>query len=243
MKHLFLALITVAWATTLQAQTTTTLPDKPEVILVQGGTFTMGSSVEEDEKPHLQKLESYSIGKYPVTVGQYKKYCTATGTAMPVSPFYGWNDKSPIVNVNYYDAVAYCRWLGKQYGGDWRFPTEAQWEFAARGGNESKGYTYSGGNDLEEVAWYRQNSGYKSHTVGLKKPNELGIYDMSGNVSEWCKNWYGEYNPKFTSHDPFIVIRGGSWFDSATSCRVACRDYFDPSYSNERHGFRVVLSQ
>ena len=141
----------------------------------------MGSTVEKDETPHQVTLSSYSIGKYEVTVGQYKAYCTATGTPMPDAPQWGWNDKHPMVNVNYNDAVAYCNWLGEEYGGDWRLPTEAQWEFAAKGGNNSKGYTLSGGNDLDELAWYANNAGGKTQSVGLKKPNELGIYDMSGN--------------------------------------------------------------
>jgi formylglycine-generating enzyme required for sulfatase activity len=232
----------------MQAQTTP-LPAKPEVVLVQGGTFTMGSTIEEDETPHSVTLSSYSIGKYPVTVGQYKKYCTATGTAMPEAPYWGWNDKHPIVNVNYNDAVAYCNWLGKTYGGDWRLPTEAQWEFAARGGNKSRHYTYSGSNDLDAVGWYADNAGSKIHAVATKNTNELGIYDMSGNVWEWCKEWYGNYsaaaqtNPKGATSGSYRVLRGGSWCYSAATCRVANRINFDPSYRNDYNGFRVVLSQ
>jgi sulfatase modifying factor 1 len=247
MKHLFLAFITVALATTLQAQTT--IPDKPEVVLVQGGTFTMGSSVQKDETPHTVTLSTYSIGKYPVTVGQYKKYCTTTGTTMPEAPGWVWNDQHPMVMVNYNDAVAYCNWLGETYGGDWRLPTEAEWEFAARGGTKSNNYTYSGSDDLDEVGWYGDNAGGKTQTVGLKKANELGIYDMSGNVLEWCKGWYLSYgsaaqtNPKEATRGTFRVLRGGCWFDLATSCRVANRDHGDPSGRYGSHGFRVVLSQ
>jgi sulfatase modifying factor 1 len=231
----------------LQAQTT--IPDKPEVVVVQGGTFTMGSSVEKNETPHSVTLSSYSIGKYPVTVGQYKKYCTATGTAMPEAPSWGWNDKHPIVNVNYNDAVSYCNWLGEEYGGDWRLPTEAQWEFAARGGTKSQRFTYSGSNDLDEVAWYADNAGGKTQAVGRKKANELGLYDMNGNVWEWCEDWYGDYdataqtNPKGATSDSRRVLRGGSWYRSATACRVANRDDNDPASRNGVSGFRVVLSQ
>lgn len=247
MKPLFLAFISVALATTLQAQTT--IPDKPEVVLVTGGTFTMGSSVEKDETPHTVTLSSYSIGKYPVTVGQYKKYCTATGTAMPEAPSWGWNDKHPMVNVNYKDAVAYCNWLSETYGGDWRLPTEAEWEFAARGGNKSNGYTYSGSNDLDEVGWYGNNAGSKTHAVATKNPNELGIYDMSGNVWEWCKDLYGTYSsatetsPKGATNGSNRVLRGGSWYFAASACRVANRSGIDPSFRNVASGFRMVLSQ
>jgi formylglycine-generating enzyme required for sulfatase activity len=232
----------------LEAQTTL-LPDKPEVVLVQGGTFTMGNSVENDETQHTVTLSSYSIGKYPVTVGQYKKYCTTTGTAMPEEPSWGWNDKHPMVMVNYNDAVAYCNWLGETYGGDWRLPTEAEWEFAALGGNISGRYTYSGSDDLDEVAWYVDNAGGKTQTVGRKKANQLGIYDISGNVWEWCKDWYGDYsdtehtNPIGATSGSHRVIRGGSWNSSATYCRVANRSYGDPSYRDDDDGFRVVLSQ
>jgi sulfatase modifying factor 1 len=221
----------------------------PEMITLEGGTFTMGSSVEKDETPHTVTLSSYSIGKYPVTVGQYKKYCTVTGTAMPEAPSWGWNDKHPIVEVNYDDAVAYCKWLGETYGGDWRLPTEAQWEFAARGGTKSNKFTYSGSDDLDEVGWYADNAGGKTQTVGRKKANELGIYDMSGNVLEWCKDWYGDYsataqtNPKGATSSSYRVLRGCCWLSSATSCRVAFRNYFDPSNRFNNFGFRVVLSQ
>jgi sulfatase modifying factor 1 len=250
MKHLLVALITVAWATTLQGQTTTTLSDKPEVVVVQGGTFTMGSNIEKDETPHSVTLSSYSIGKYPVTVGQYKKYCTATGTAMPEAPSWGWNDKHPIVSVNYNDAVSYCNWLGEEYGGDWRLPTEAQWEFAARGGTKSQRFTYSGSNDLDEAGWYADNAGGKTQAVGRKKANELGLFDMSGNVWEWCKDWYDKdyytsspiTNPKGATSGSYRVLRGGSWSYSATTCRVAYRRLSDPAYRINYFGFRVVLS-
>ena len=235
----------------LEAQTSTTIPDKPEVILVQGGTFTMGSTVEKYETPHTVTLSSYSIGKYPVTVGQYKKYCTATGAEMPQAPSWGWQDKHPMVNVTYNDAVSYCNWLGETYGGDWRLPTEAQWEFAARGGTKSNKYTYSGSDDLDEAGWYADNAGGKTQSVGRKKANELGIYDMSGNVWEWCKDWYDrDYytsspstNPKGATSGAYRVLRGGSWCSSASYCRVAYRYFIDPTYRFNLNGFRVALSQ
>lgn len=229
-----------------------TIPDKPEVVFVQGGTFNMGSNVQDDEKPvHSVTVNSFSIGKYPVTVGQYKKFCEATGRPMPEAPSWGLNNSHPVVNVNYNDAVSYCNWLGEEYGGDWRLPTEAEWEYAARGGNKTNGYTYSGGNDLESVGWFSDNAGGQTQRVGRKKANELGIYDMSGNVWEWCRDWYGkDYyssspkdNPKGPATASYRVLRGGGWINDATYCRVAFRNYGDPSLRNYGRGFRVVLSQ
>jgi formylglycine-generating enzyme required for sulfatase activity len=222
---------------------------EPEMVFVEGGTFTMGSTVEKDETPHSVTLSSFKMGKYEVTVGQYKNYCTDTGTAMPETPSWGWVDSHPIVNVNYNDATAYCNWLGDEYGGDWSLPTEAQWEYAARGGNKSNNYIYSGSNELDEVAWYQENPGGKTQTVGRKKPNELGIYDMSGNVWEWCKDWYGyysateQYNPKGATISSYRIFRGGSWVFSSMYSRVAFRSPCNPASRNAYNGFRVVLSQ
>jgi formylglycine-generating enzyme required for sulfatase activity len=232
-----------------KTQSTSKSSVKPIMILVEGGTFTMGSTVEKDETPHSVTLSSFKMGKYEVTVGQYKKYCTDTGTAMPETPSWGWVDSHPIVNVNYNDAIAYCNWLGDEYGGDWSLPTEAQWEYAVRGGNKSNNYTYGGSNELDEVAWYKENAGEKTQTVGRKKPNELGIYDMSGNAYEWCKDLYGGYsaiaqtNPKGAKSGYSRVLRGGGWSRTASGCHVTYRACNDPAYRCDNYGFRVVLSQ
>ena len=253
MKHKLVTLLFAVLCGTanIYAQTPTIIPDKPEVILVSGGTFNMGSNNGGDDgKPvHSVTLSSYSIGKYPVTVGQYKKFCSATDRKMPKTPLWGWNDKHPMVMVNYDDAVSYCNWFGETYGGDWRLPTEAEWEYAARGGNKSSSYEYSGSNDIDRVGWYAGNAGGQTQSVGKKTPNELGIYDMSGNVWEWCKDWYGPYtsaaqtNPKGAASGSYRVLRGGGWFFASTRCRVAHRDYSGPGYRLDCYGFRVVLSQ
>ncbi|MDR2841135.1 MAG: formylglycine-generating enzyme family protein, partial [Paludibacter sp.] len=138
--------------------------------------------------------------------------------------------------------------LNKITGKYFRLPTEAEWEYAARGGNKSKGYLYSGSNFIDEVAWYTSNSGSKSHEAGTKKANELGIYDMSGNVWEWCYDWYGAYgsssqtNPTGAGSGSSRVFRGGSWSRGASDCRVACRDYDTPARRYDILGFRLVLS-
>ena len=249
MKHLVLALITVVWAATLQAQT------YPEMILVEGGTFTMGDEHGEgdsDEQPlHEVTLKTYKISKTPVTVAQYRAYCRATGRSMPDPPSWGWIDSHPMVNVTWHDAVAYTDWLAEKMDADYRLPTEAEWEYAARGGNKSKGTKYSGGRSIDMVGWYTENSGGQTRPVATKNPNELGIYDMSGNVWEWCRDWYGgDYyanspssNPKGPASGSSRVLRGGGWYYDASYCRVANRNRYDPRYLSDNGGFRVVLSQ
>ena len=253
MKTILTTIVGLFMLTQLTAQSPTNIPTKPEVVFVQGGIFSMGSnSGQHDERPvHSVTVSDFSIGKFEVTVGQYKAFCNETGRSMPEAPSWGWQDRHPIVNVTYNDAVAYCNWLGEKFGGDWRLPTEAEWEYAARGGNKSNGYTYSGSNDLESVAWFEDNAGGQTNSVGRKKLNELGIYDMSGNVWEWCRDRYVENyysnspssNPRGPSSGSDRVLRGGSWRINAPYCRVAYRNYGTPDYRNDVYGFRVVLSQ
>jgi formylglycine-generating enzyme required for sulfatase activity len=150
-----------------------------------------------------------------------------------------------VENVSWHDANEYAKKVGK------RLPTEAEWEYAARGGNKSKGYTYSGSNGIDAVGWYYDNSNSKTHPVTQKQPNELGLYDMSGNVWEWCSDWYGEEsyssspqnNPQGPNSGSRRVLRGGSWPVSDYGCRVANRLRFDPDSGNDSFGFRLVLSQ
>ena len=225
----------------------------PTMITVEGGTFTMGDTEmegEADEQPtHQVTLKTFKIAKTETTVAQWRAYCSATGRAMPETPSWGWTDNHPIVNVNHSDAMAYCDWLAEKMDGDYRLPTEAEWEYAARGGKLSKGTKYSAGRSLDNAGWYEANSNRKTNGVATKNPNELGIYDMSGNVYEWCKDWYGDYssqpqtNPKGANSGSSRVLRGGSWSISAPSCRVAYRFNYDPSDRGSDCGFRVVLSQ
>ena len=206
-----------------------------ECVLVKAGTFTMGSPTSEagrreNETQHQVTLtQDYYISKYPITNSQYGINAGAG------------KENHPVVNVNWTEANAWAQSIGGS------LPTEAQWEFAARGGVNSKGYIYSGSNNLGTVGWHFGNSGDQTHPVGQKQPNELGIYDMSGNVWEWCNDWNGAYptnavtNPTGPSTGVNRVLRGGSWEDYASDCRVANRGNQNPSVNVSYIGFRVAF--
>lgn len=219
----------------------------PPMVFVEGGTFNMGctsgqnvdcySSNYKYEKPaHSVTLSSYFISKYEITQAQYR-------AVMGNNPSYFKGDNLPVETVSWYDAVMFCEKLSAKTGKKYTLPTEAQWEFAARGGNRSIGYQYSGSNDINVVAWCTDNL-ESSHMVGAKIPNELDIYDMSGNVREWCADWYGSYssdavtNPTGPTTGSSRVIRGGGW-GIAGCYRVSCRDHNRPD-NCYGIGFRVV---
>ncbi len=233
----------------------------PEMVLVKGGSFKMGSNTgEADEKPvHTVNLSDFYIGKYEVTVEQYKYYCSEVGKSLPPEPksqWYDehpnavkwiWKDNFPILNVSWKEANEYCEWLSKKTGQNYSLPTEAQWEYAARGGNKSKNYQYSGSENINKVAWYDETTFEKGpRAVGSLKPNELGIYDMSGNAWEWCLDYFGKYSsstqsdPQGPASSPFKVIRGGSWYYVGNLARITARDGPYPHYTNYNYGFRVV---
>ncbi len=232
---------------------TATLPGgvKLEMVWVEPGTFMMGSNNgSSDEQPvhQVTLTKGYWIGKYPFTQEQWR------GSGAYKNESCCWvGERLPVEYVSWFEAVECCKRLNdllkdKLYF-DYRLalPTEAQWEFAARGGVKSRGYEYSGSNNIDEVAWYDVNSGGLTHLVGQKKPNELGIYDMSGNVWEWCHDWYDGYpsgsvtDPRGPSSGSNRVFRGGSWRINAGLCRSAYRDNNDPSYRIITLGFRVAL--
>ena len=218
------------------------------MVYVEGGTFTMGATFEQqepdyDEKPtHRVSLSSFYIGKYEVTQVLWK-------AVMGSNPSHFEGDNLPVENVSWNDCQTFLRKLNAMTGKNFRLPTEAEWEFAARGGNRNRGYQYSGSNVLSDVAWYDDNSGSKTHNVGTKAPNELGIYDMSGNVWEWCQDWYGDYhgysqtNPTGPSSGSGRMNRGGSWYNYAKYCRVANRGSYAPSIRTSSLGLRLALSQ
>jgi len=220
-----------------------------EMVDVRGGTFTMGCTPEQgsdcrdnEKPPRSVSLSDFSIGKYEVTQAQWK----AVMGSNP-SRFQGCDD-CPVEKVSWNDVQEFIQKLNAQTGKTYRLPTEAEWEYAARGGSQSQGYQYAGGNNLDEVAWHGGNSGSKTHKVGSKAPNELGIYDMSGNVWEWCSDWYGDYtpeaqtNPTGPNSGSFRVLRGGSWyFNYALYFRSAYRDFFNPNLASSIIGFRLVV--
>jgi len=220
-----------------------------EMISVQGGTFTMGCTKEQgrdcsdDERPsHRVTLSNFSIGKYPVTQAQW----VAVMGSNP-SHFKG-NSKLPIENVSWSDIQTFITRLNSITGRNYRLPTEAEWEYAARGGVRSRGYKYAGSNNTNKVAWNNSNSTLKTQPVGGKVPNELGIYDMSGNVWEWVNDRYGNYtagektNPSGFAMSSNRVIRGGSWNRDARNCRVSIRNHYTPIDGSISIGFRLASS-
>jgi formylglycine-generating enzyme required for sulfatase activity len=228
---------------------TVVLPNgvKLELVKVEAGTFTMGARDGENgdnEKEHQVTLtRDFYIGQIEVTQPQYEAV-----TGNNPSGFKG--DDLPVEQVSWNEAMEFCAKLnemGKAPTG-WKFtlPTEAQWEYAARGGKNSKEYKYSGSGNVDDVAWYEENSDKKTHPVARKRANELGVYDMSGNVWEWCLDFYeGRYarDPEFLTDNSgsLRVNRGGSWYYLAKFCRSAVRDCDDPGFRDDDVGFRVVL--
>ena len=214
-----------------------------EMVFVEGGTFQMGSNDgESDEQPvHQVTLSNYHIGKTEVTQELWQ---AVMGSNPSYSGFKG--AKNPVNNVSWNDCQEFISKLNRLTGGRFRLPTEAEWEYAARGGNKSRGYKYSGSDYLGRVAWYEDNSDSKVHPVGSKSPNELGLYDMSGNVREWCSDWYDSYlsspqtNPTGPSSGNNRMGRGGSWDHNATRCRVANRGGSAPAFSSGSLGLRLA---
>lgn len=224
------------------------------MILVEGGTFQMGATSAQgsdgsyDERPiHNVTLGSYYIGKTEVTQALWK-------AVIDSEPFIHKGNNRPVDNICWNDCQSFISMLNDLTGEVFRLPTEAEWEYAARGGQKSKGYKYSGSNTLKNVAWYDDYEG-GTHKVATKRPNELGIYDMSGNVAEWCNDSYDKdyyasspsNNPQGpTPHrDPMFeskVIRGGAYYGFANYCRVSCRDHYSPSFYHSSFGLRLALS-
>ena len=230
-----------------------------DMVWVEGGTFTMGATSEQgraaggDEKPaHQVTLSGFYISKYEVTqelwqavMGSTVRQLRATqhDTSTSLS---GEGANYPMYYISWDDCQKFVRRLNKLTGKKFRLPTEAEWEFAARGGNQSKGYKYAGSNDIDEVAWYKDNSGKTAHPVGQKLPNELGLYDMSGNECEWCQDSFGSYSiePQTNPQGPSGLGRvghGGSWNCPVYWCRVSCRQCDNPSNRYHNRGMRLAM--
>ncbi len=214
-----------------------------EFIYVPEGTFMMGDIFgdgHDNEKPvHKVQLDGFCMGKYQVTQGQWKK-------VMGNNPsYFQKGDDYPAESVSWDNAQEFIKKLTRMNNGKYNFrlPTEAEWEYAARSGGKKE--KYAGGDDIDAVAWYEKNSAKSTHPVGKKTPNGLGIYDMSGNVWEWCQDWYGSYSADFftnlTGAGSHRVLRGGSWRFAAWNCRSAGRGRIVPRIKSWYIGFRLVL--
>jgi len=238
-----------------------------EMVFVEGGTFMMGcmpehgSDCDDNARPaHQVTLNDFYIGKYEVTQKQWREIMGMNVRQQRDEvgeefPLYGVGDDYPMYYVSWYDVQEFISRLNEKTGKNYRLPTEAEWEYAARGGNQSRGYKYSGSDVIEEVAWYDGNSGEGgshnliAHPVGTKKENELGIHDMTGNVWEWVSDLYGTYsgnpqtNPEGSDTGWLHVLRGGSWFYHARPMLVSFRGNNDPMIRTGHIGFRLASSQ
>lgn len=247
---------------------------KPKMVRINGGGFQMGDEsgeYSEEERPvHEVSLDEFLIGSYEVTFAEYDLFCEATNRLKPDDN--GWGrGRQPVINVSWFDAVEYCNWLSEQHGYEpvydinpkrggadykynrggilngYRLPTEAEWEYAARGGIMlDRSHIYAGGSTLNTVGWYDRNSQDQTHPAGQLRPNNAGTYDMSGNVWEWCNDWFGGYssnrqnNPTGPSTGSHRIIRGGAWIQQAEDCRVSVRQYRRPEQRALYIGFRLV---
>jgi formylglycine-generating enzyme required for sulfatase activity len=244
------------------------------MVLVESGSFQMGSmDGYSDEQPvhSVNITKSFHMGKYAVTFEEYDLFCEDTGILKLDDR--GWGrGTQPIIHVDFYDVTAYCNWLSEQegllpcYSGKgkniqcdfsatgFRLPTEAEWEYAARGGQKSLGFTFAGGNNPNDIGWFDENSNGQIHPVGQKHPNELGLFDMSGNLYEWCWDWYSEdYYASSPSNDPqgpppplattpwdlTRVRRSGSWRENRESIRTTFRSFDAVNYPGD-NGFRLI---
>ena len=225
------------------------------MVRVDGGTFMMGgtseqgSDAEKEERPiHQVVLSSYYIGMTEVTQALWE-------AVMGNNPSDFKNSKHPVEQVTWDDCQEFIKKLNALTRENFSLPTEAQWEFAARGGNKSAGFKFAGSNNINEVAWYDDNSynvgsesvNYGTHDVATKKPNELGLFDMSGNVQEWCQDWYGEYpgGEQFDPTGPFRgserLYRGGDWSHEAWCSRISHRSGTEPNHHSQIRGLRLAL--
>lgn len=231
------------WKEKLQANPKIAKP-KIEWVTIKGGTFIMGSPENEEnrsseELQHKVTLKSFKMSKYEITFEQYDAFCEAVGREKPKDE--GWGrGKRPVINVSWDDANEFAKWIGG------RLPTEAEWEYACRAGTNTP---YNTGNELTLTQANFYGDSAKTFPVGSFKPNAWGLYDMHGNVAEWCSDWHDYYspdpqeNPKGPETGSWKIIRGGSWYDYNYNCRCAYRYYYSPETRYNFIGFRIVMDE
>lgn len=223
--------------------------DAPAMVWLPKGKFKMGSNENAPEKPIHEVTINYelAVGKYQVTFAEYDKFCDSTKRHKPDDKDWGRGNR-PVINVTWHDAREYCEWLSEQTGQYYRLLSEAEWEYACRAGSTEK---YCFGDDVHQLgnyAWFYGNAGGKTHPVGQKKPNQFGLYDMHGNVWEWCEDvWHENYNGAPTDGNAWVIggdsnnrlFRGGSWHFDDFDLRCAYREWNDTTLGYFDGGFRL----
>jgi formylglycine-generating enzyme required for sulfatase activity len=245
MQVIFLLFFSVLSISLCNSQDKQKIQTLLEFVKVEGGTFKMGDNELDDALQHEVEVSSFYVQKSEVT----QELWVAVMGNNP-SKNKTWKE-FPVTDVSWDKCQDFIKKLNIITGLNYRLPSESEWEYAARGGKLSKGYKYAGSDNLNDVGWNFYNSNNRVHTVKKKMPNELGLYDMSGNVYEWCQDWYAEYdidnqikNDKDTSiSDEFRVMRGGSWYSKTEPCQVAYRQQRRQSSGNNLRGFRLVISK
>ena len=220
-----------------------------EMVRLEGGTFTMGATAEQASDAFSDELPTHKVTLSPFLIGKYEVSQTLWLAVMGENPSVNTGINLPVDNVTWNECQTFITKLNELTGKDFRLLTEAEWEYAARGGNKSKGYKYSGSNNLGDVAWYIDNSNNTSHAMGTKAPNELGIYDMTGNVMEWVSDWKGSYssgaqtNPTGPDSGTYRVNRGGSYGNVERLSRITNRNSMDPNMTSKYLGLRLCLPE
>ena len=220
-----------------------------EMVRVEGGTFTMGATAEQASDAFSDELPTHKVTQSTFLIGKYEVSQTLWLAVMGENPSVNTGINLPVDNVTWNECQTFITKLNELTGKNFRLLTEAEWEYAARGGNKSKGYKYSGSNNLGDVAWYIDNSNNTSHAMGTKAPNELGIYDMTGNVMEWVSDWKGSYssgaqtNPTGPDSGTYRVNRGGSYGNVERLSRITNRNSIDPNMSSKTMGLRLCLPE
>jgi formylglycine-generating enzyme required for sulfatase activity len=218
---------------------------RENMVWVTGGSFVMGNNISEpDERPAYEVvIDGFAISRYPVTQRQWMVIMERNPSDFPGC------DQCPVDKVSWDDAQVFIQKLNVLTGKEYTLPTEAEWEYAAKGGRDAPGnFRYAGSDDIDSVGWYAGNSGRMPHPVGQKKPNELGLYDMTGNVWEWCQDWYAKFyyeqnesnNPQGPPSGSGRVRRGGSWYTQSTNCKTSTRNNVRQDYFDDIGGFRLA---